>query len=168
MHKIELEYIEYDEKMSSKDIRQHEHNVAYNLLYKMLKECFNILNPIVLKTENGKPYVENEGVHFSISHTNGLAVCVVADTPVGVDCERIVTKSSEEIQKFANRFFVENEISLLENGVFSSNDFFKLWTAKEATIKKLGTNLSDIKNIDVTLENIQYLEENGYIISINI
>jgi phosphopantetheinyl transferase (holo-ACP synthase) len=132
----------------------------------------NITNRFIkgtfLKNENGKPYIENDGVHFSLSHTHGLAVCVVADTPVGVDCERIDAKSEADMQKFANRFFVENEINTLKNGGYSPLDFYKIWTGKEAVIKKRGSNMSDIKKIDVTQENLEIFSENGYIISINI
>lgn len=168
MHVLELKYIEYDENLTPKERRSKEHNVAYTLLEDMLARYFGIFSPEILKNENGKPYVENACVHFSLSHTNGLAACVVADCPVGVDCERLVTKNEDDIKKFANRFFVENEINLLERSGFSSLDFFKLWTGKEATIKKRGSNMSDLKNIDVTKENILVSLENGYIISINI
>ncbi len=168
MHISELKYIEYDENLSPKERRDLEHDVAHTLLKDMLARHFGIHSANVLRNENGKPYVENEGVHFSLSHTHGLAVCVIADSPVGVDCERLVAKSEADIKKFANRFFVENEIKLLEKGGFSSLDFLKLWTGKEATIKKRGSNMSELKNIDVTKENILVSVENGYIISINI
>jgi len=168
MHVLELKYIEYDENLSPKERRALEHDTAYELLKCMLARHFGITSATILKNENGKPYVENEGVHFSLSHTHGLAVCVIADTPVGVDCEKLVTKSDTDIEKFAKRFFVENEINFLEKGGYSSFDFFKLWTGKEATVKKRGSNMSDLKNIDVTKENLLVSSENGYIISINI
>jgi len=168
VHQLELKYIEYDENTTPREQHLLEHSVAYSLIETMLEKYFGIISPTILKTENGKPYIEKSGVHFSISHTRGLAVCVVADTPVGVDCELIKDKSAANIEKFAKRFFVENEFLLLEKGGFSSIDFYKVWTAKEATIKKRGSNMSDLKNIDVTKENLLVSSENGYIISINI
>lgn len=168
MHKLELKYIEYDENSTPREQRLLEHSVAYGLVEEMLEKYFGIISPIILKTENGKPYIENSGIHFSISHTRGLVACVIADTPVGVDCELIKEKSAINIQKFAKRFFVENEFLLLEKGGFSYIDFYKVWTAKEATIKKRGSNMSDLKIIDITKENILTSTENGYIISINI
>lgn len=168
MFRLELKYIEYDENLSSRGRRELEHAVAYSLLNDMLFRHFGIANPSILKNENGKPYIENGGVHFSLSHTAGLVVCVVADTPVGVDCERIDAKSEADMQKFANRYFVENEINMLKDGGYSPLDFYKIWTGKEAVIKKRGSNMSDIKKIDVTQEKLQIFSENGYIISINI
>ena len=168
MFRLELKYIEYDENLSPRGRRELEHAVAYSLLNDMLLRHFGIENPSILKNENGKPYVENGGVHFSLSHTAGLAVCVVADTPVGVDCEKITPKSDTDMQKFANRFFVENEIKMLNESKNATIDFYKIWTGKEAVIKKRGSNMSDLKKIDVTQENLQVFSENGYIISINI
>ena len=168
MYKLKLKYIEYDEKLSPRQRRTLEHSSAYDLLYDMLFEYFNISSPEIFRNENGKPYVKNEGVFFSLSHTSGLAVCVVADSEIGVDCEKLLPKSNTEIQKFANRYFVENEIALLQKSDFSALDFYKIWTAKEATIKKRGTNMSDIKKIDTTKENFRLSLENDYIISINI
>ena len=168
MYKLKLKYIEYDEKLSPKERRTLEHNIAYSLLDDMLKEHLGPISFTVLKNENGKPYVNLEGVHFSLSHTNGLAVCAIADKPIGIDCEQIVAKSKEDIQKFAKRFFVENEICFLENGGFSPFDFFKVWTGKEATIKKRGSNMSEIKKIDTTKESLIFSYEKEYIICINV
>lgn len=168
MHKFSFEYIKYDEKMSPADRRDHEHRCAYELLYKMLKAHFSLDRPQILKTENGKPYVQIGGVHFSVSHTDGLVACAVADSPVGIDCEKIKERKKEDICRFAKRFFVENELKIIEASGFDSKEFFKLWTGKEATIKKLGTNMSDIKKIDVTRENVEFFIENDYIIAINV
>ena len=168
MYKLEIKYIDYDENLSPRERRTLEHDIAYDLLFNMLEKHFGITSPVILKAENGKPYISNEGVYFSISHTEGLAVCVVADCLVGVDCEKLVSKSDTEIEKFAKRFFVENEYNLIKSGGFSSVDFFKVWTGKEATIKKRGSNMSDLKNIDITSEKILVFIENGYIISINV
>lgn len=168
MVEIGVEYINYDEKMSPRDRRSHEHNVAYGLLFNMLKKHFGIEQPTILKTENGKPYIELDGVHFSISHTKGLCACAVANTPVGIDCEYVKGRDKEDMLRFAKRYFTENEIALLEKGGYCPTDFYKIWTAKESCIKKRGTNMGDVKKIDITKENIQFFCENGYIISINI
>ncbi len=83
-------------------------------------------------TENefGKPYFKNHSeLHFSLSHTNGLSIAVLSDTPVGVDCER----SSREISPaVAKRFFSFTEVVAYQASLIS------LWTAKEAYSKCLG------------------------------
>ena len=42
----------------------------------------------VKHTENGKPYTD-EGIYFSLSHTEGFTVCAVSDSEVGADTEKI-------------------------------------------------------------------------------
>ncbi|MBO5287378.1 MAG: 4'-phosphopantetheinyl transferase superfamily protein [Clostridia bacterium] len=167
MYKIEYKLIDYSGETDLKAKRMIEHNTAHALLNKMLLD-FNISSPVFLKNENGKPYIEGEDVHFSISHTEGLALCVVADSPVGVDAELITGRDREYIEKFANRYFVENEIKMLAESDFCEVVFLQIWTGKEATIKKHGYNMSYVKKIDVTKENIRFFNENGYIISINV
>ena len=168
MHKIQLKYIDFDENQSPRDKGEAEHLLAHSTLKIMLWEYFGIENPQILKNENGKPYIEKEGVHFSIAHSNGLCAVAVADLPIGIDCEKLKPRGIEEIEKFANRFFVKNEIELLEKSDYALLDFYKIWTGKEATIKKLGVNFSYVKKIDTTKENLEFFEENNYIVCINI
>lgn len=45
----------------------------------------------IAEETGGKPRLRDfPGIHFSISHTDGLVMCAVADHPVGCDVERIV------------------------------------------------------------------------------
>ena len=44
----------------------------------------------------GKPRLRDfPDIHFSVSHTDGLVMCAVADRPVGCDVERIVPLEDE-------------------------------------------------------------------------
>ncbi len=82
------------------------------------------------ENEFGKPYLKNHPeLHFSISHTDGLAVAVISDTPIGVDCECMNKDVSDAVAK---RFFSPSEISSYQSSLIS------LWTAKEAYTKCLG------------------------------
>ncbi len=83
-------------------------------------------------TENefGKPFFKNiPSLYFSLSHTDGLSVCAVSDTPVGTDCERADRQISPAVLK---RFFTESEISAYPHSPIS------LWTLKEAYTKMRG------------------------------
>ena len=53
-----------------------------------------------------------------------------------------------KIEHFASRYFVENEINLIKGSENPLLDFFKIWTQKEAYIKKFGLNGSYIKKIE--------------------
>ncbi len=167
MLEIEYQEIDYGNNLSSKERRDLEHNLAYSLLNNMLKRYFNIENYTIIKNKNGKPYIDKKGVYFNISHTNGLVACAVSDTEVGIDCEKIDKAYDKRVQKFANRYFVENEINLLESSNFNLCVFFRLWTSKEAIIKRLGGNMSLLKKIDTTKEKAKVITFKNYIISIS-
>jgi hypothetical protein len=78
---------------------------------------------------------ENMGVNicFNISHSANYVACAIADSPVGIDIEggRKVNRS------VAKRYFTEEEIE----SIHSDEDFFKIWTFKEALGKYTGEGL---------------------------
>ena len=93
-----------------------------------------------LITKNGKPYIESCPVHFSISHAGGIvAVAVDESSPVGVDVEQ-VRKIREG---FAARYFSEDEQRLIRTTEDPDEALIRLWTAKEAVGKQLGTGLGE-------------------------
>ncbi|MBQ7761089.1 MAG: 4'-phosphopantetheinyl transferase superfamily protein [Clostridia bacterium] len=168
MLKVEYKKINYDGLKLARERKLLEHNSAYELLNKMLGEHFNIYNPEILKTHNGKPYINVPNVHFSISHTNELVVCAISNHPVGIDAERLTRRTDVRIDSFAKRYFTENERKLLESASDKRMAFYKIWCGKEATIKKLGGTISYLKKIDTTMENFQYIYMDDYIICIKI
>ncbi|MBQ7875847.1 MAG: 4'-phosphopantetheinyl transferase superfamily protein [Clostridia bacterium] len=96
----------------------------------------------ILYNEYGKPYVDRTGYHFSISHSHSLIVFVSDSLPVGIDIEPITDKKWPAV-----RFFTPNEKALVK----SPEDFYTIWTKKEAYIKMLGTGLSTpLSSFDVT------------------
>ena len=85
--------------------------------------------------ELGKPSVEKDGVYVSVSHSGPWAVCVTADTPVGVDVEGV--RSAQE--KFMRRVCSEQEMAYIRSGDDGDcQRFWEIWTAKEALFKLTG------------------------------
>jgi len=78
--------------------------------------------------EHGVPVFEN-GVYWSISHKPLWAAAVVADRPVGIDIESLTPRRVEFFDQVADRA----EWRLV--GRRDWDMFFRLWTAKEATLK---------------------------------
>lgn len=106
----------------------------------------------------GKPSLaspwDQERLHFNVSHSDGLALYVVAHgRRVGIDLERIREDVSFEL--LAKHFF-----SPLENATLNSfpaeaknKAFFDCWSRKEAYIKARGEGLTiPLKQFDVSLE----------------
>ena len=97
-------------------------------------EQAGVQEPIFAETALGKPYLENyPHIHFSLSHSGSWAVCAVGDAPLGVDVE--LPRCTMEIGK---RFFRPEELPETED----KDHLLRLWTAKEAFLKAIGTGLT--------------------------
>ena len=82
-------------------------------------------------TAAGKPYLPAQpGIHISLSHSGGLAVCAAGDRPLGVDIERPRTFRSSLLR----RCFSEAERAAAEP--------LRLWVLKESFVKWTGEGLS--------------------------
>ena len=165
MFKLEFMQIDYDTIASPKQKRAREHECAYSLLDKMLKEA-GISSYEILRGQNGKPYLKGEKIHFNLSHTEGFAVVCLSDTEIGVDCEKIDPAFAPKIEAFSKRYFLENELSYLKKNDFSPSCFFEIWTKKEAMIKRDGLNGSYLKKLDTTKHSFEIIKIDEYIISI--
>ena len=165
MLKIEYKFVQYEKDLSPKEKNLFLHNEAYMLLDKVLCEI-GIKDYEIKKTALGKPYIENSNIYFSISHTNGMVCCVVADTECGIDCEKVEPR--DKIKEMTNRYFVGDEITIMEGCNYSYEEFLRIWTCKESVGNRLGCGLIKAREIDSTKENCSTIIENGYIITVNI
>lgn len=115
-------------------------------IYERLDEIvFKILGEKreVLRTENGKPYIDGNPLFFSLSHSGSRGVIAVADTPVGVDLELYKKRERTAV---LSRFCDEERAEIL-----SEKDFLAHWTVREAFVKKQGETLAK------TLKSMAYV-----------
>lgn len=108
------------------------------------------------RTEYGKPFAAGLSVEFNISHSGNIVVCAISDYPVGIDVEVIRPIDLN----MAKRICTDKDLtylfahSPLDKALteYEEHDmlirFFRIWTAKEAYFKCLGTGISDLKSID--------------------
>lgn len=90
-------------------------------------------------SEYGKPSLAScPGIHFNLSHSGTLAVCAVADRPIGADVEALMPFAPE----VAALCFQPREIAWLERQADRGLAFTRLWTRKESYLKYLGAGLS--------------------------
>ena len=117
-------------------------------------------------TEKGKPYYSGENIHFNISHSSDIVVCVSSNRNIGVDVEKIRPISPQLV----NRVCGDSELRLVHDncGNIDYKSFFKIWTAKEAYFKLIGTGISNFKDVDTfALKNLVVLDDiDEYVISI--
>jgi len=84
--------------------------------------------------ERGAP-LPNQGYFWSLSHKRAMAAAVIARQPVGIDVEFVAPRREDLFDAVAT----EAEWALLADRSWHS--FFRLFTAKEATLKANGMGI---------------------------
>ncbi len=128
----------------------------------MLGECLKRKNlsfgsALLCEDENKKPYIKNFDIHFSLSHSNSLAICAVSDKEIGIDAE----KKSFFNPSIIERFFTQNEKDEFSkySDTEKSDAFFRMWTIKEAYAKMTGSGLASFKDFSVSLLPVVHIKE---------
>ena len=115
--------------------------------------------------ENGKPYIEDNSIYFSISHSGTKAMVAFSDTDVGCDIQ-LMKKDSISL---ADKYFTDEEQKEIKNSDNPVETFYKFWTLKECFMKISGLGLSQgLKNIDVNDKNYEsksYIVDEEYMVS---
>lgn len=92
---------------------------------------------------HGKPFLPEGGLHFNVSHTQGLALYAIASAcEVGVDVEWMRPQVAHE--QIAARFFSPEEQEMLAHVPAEERRtaFYHIWTRKEAYLKARGDGLA--------------------------
>ncbi len=101
----------------------------------MMKKVLGVTEDwMVLKGKHGKPYIEH-GPFFSISHSIRYSVLAVSENEIGIDIEM----HENPPERIFERCFSEEEQVFAKQ---STENFQRLWSAKEAVLKFLGTGFS--------------------------
>ena len=84
--------------------------------------------------DNGKPYIENNAVNISITHTDKYVAVILNDTDeVGIDCESL----DRDFSVVEKKALSEDEIESLDDDK-RNEQLAIFWCAKEAVYKKLS------------------------------
>lgn len=90
----------------------------------------------------GKPALLNDpSVHFNLAHSADLAVCAIAEYPVGVDVER--RRPMKNAHGLAKRWFHPAEQRRIAAASDPLDAFFRTWTSKEAALKLVGVGVGE-------------------------
>ena len=129
--------------------------LAYQLLKQGLREVYGITeNPVFEYNEHDKPsIVGHPEIHFNLSHCKEAAACVVSDQPVGIDVESI----REYKEPLAHYAMNDEEVRQIEASDNPAAAFIRLWTMKEATLKLIGTGISDDLRTAIDHERFLYM-----------
>ena len=86
--------------------------------------------------EKGKPYFTDLPVHFNVSHSGELWVCMVGDSPCGIDIQVGQEMNVRKYDKIIQRYFTMNEQLFCEK--YGTEGFFRVWAHREAYGKYTG------------------------------
>lgn len=136
------------------------------LARKIIAQKFNIDKEDVRfrVDKSGKPYIEGIDVNFSISHSGTIALCAIADAPVGVDIEKI---RDVDLSIAKKHFAPDEQDYVFEKLSLSKQRFFEIWTRKEAYVKMLGKGISSFPEFSTMGDaRITTHIRNKYIVSV--
>jgi len=100
---------------------------------------------------HGKPEVAypKTDLTFNLAHSQNTMVCAVTQQHrVGVDLEFL--RETSDILDLARRFFQPAEFAAISqlDETEQQQTFFRLWTAKEAVLKALGSGLAGLAGVE--------------------
>ncbi|WP_350280987.1 4'-phosphopantetheinyl transferase superfamily protein [Kribbella sp. HUAS MG21] len=93
--------------------------------------------PTLTHDAAGRPHIPGLAVSITYTH-HRLAVAASYDGPIGVDLEEIRPR---DFRPLADRWFTPRELDWTARQPDRLTAFLRLWTAKEAVGKALGTGL---------------------------
>lgn len=105
----------------------------------------------IIKNQWGKPRLKNHlHIHYSITHSYNLLMCVISELDVGIDVEKI-----REFNHYAAlKVCREDELHDIYKSRDPNREFFKYWTLKESYIKAIGRGLSyAMKKVNFIIES---------------
>ena len=140
--------------------------LAYQLLKEGLHKEYGITeNPLFEYNEHGKPsIVGHPEIYFNLSHCKEAVVCAISNHPIGIDVESI----REFKDSLVNYTMNDDEVREIEASENPASAFIRLWTMKEATMKLVGTGISnDMKTvIDTTKYKYTTVDRQRYIYTV--
>lgn len=148
------------------ELGQRQCVLAYQLLKQGLQEAYGITeNPIFEYNEHGKPaIIGHPEIYFNLSHCEEAVACVISDEPVGIDVESIRAYKDGLARYTMN----ETELAEIAQASDAAAAFIRLWTMKEATVKLIGTGITnELKSlIDTKKYSYTTVIESGYIYTV--
>jgi len=125
--------------------KEKESIIARYIISKLVKKYFWIKKFLLKIDKNWVPIFENN-IFWSISHKKDLVFVGVSDRKIGLDVELIKPRDESLLNIFS-----ENEYKILWWKTWEN--FYILWTGKEAIIKKKLWKLDNMKKL--VLEKVE-------------
>ena len=138
------------------------HEAGRALLAQLYRDATGEDLPPIAIGPRGKPYFPDSPWHFSISHTEHYAFCVLSRQNIGLDAEEKGRKVSPAM--------LEKFLSPAEKSRIGDNPqdaFLRLWVLKEALAKLTGKGIGNwMKNTDFDPQDTRIQEINGCYVAV--
>lgn len=102
-------------------------------------------NVSLKRDSNGKPYAEDLPGSFNLSHSGNFTALYINPFSPDAGCDLQLASGKYSEEEIAELCFQPEERSFSDN-------FFLLWTLKEALLKARGLSVFDMKDISVISE----------------
>lgn len=119
----------------------------------------------IKRDRHGKPYFSNfKKLHFNISHSGSKWTIAFSKAPVGIDIEKIKNRKYDGI---VNRIGTVKEIEFFSKSKKKMQDFYVLWSRKEAISKCIGLGFKyGFEKIHISKWNVQTYRSGRFILSV--
>lgn len=140
------------------------HEAGRQLLAQLCREMIGKDPPEIVVMERGKPCFLESDLHFSISHTQKHAFCVLSENNVGIDAEEL----DRNIRlKLAEKILSPNEKRQFDAASDKRKALLTFWVLKEAAAKLSGEGLQGYPNhTDFSLEDSRVTEIAGCLVAV--
>lgn len=143
---------------------QTGHEAGRQLLEKMYTDLTGSAMPPICIAPKGKPYFENNSVHFSITHTKHHVFCALSDRPVGIDAEETDRKISLLL---AEKILSENEKKQYDRAEDKQKALLIFWVLKEAAAKCTGEGIHGYPNqTEFSLNDPRVTQRDGCLMAV--
>ena len=132
--------------------REKERLLGRKIVLDIAKSVYGVEDEIVY--EGKRPHFENNGIYFSISHSENIVVVAFDNEPIGVDVEFV---KSRNFKKLAERYNIL---------IKTPTDFYKWWTAYEAKYKNAGGKF--VKTFELLPEYICSISTEKDLVSLDV
>lgn len=117
---------------------ENGHAVGRQLLKTLYADHVGGIFPEILIAPRGKPYFADGNWHFSVSHSQNHAFCVLSDRPVGVDGEELCRRVNPAL---AEKILSPTEKQQYDLAVDKNRALLSFWVLKEAAGKQTGQGI---------------------------
>lgn len=134
------------ERLRTPTITQRDRTKAFGRVARMhLLSIFLRLEPLAINLFSnayGRPYVKGSLLDFSSSYSDsGYLIGITSSGSMGIDLEN--PDVGLDLESVATYFFSENEFRNFQN---DPDQFYFIWTKKEALFKTSGTGIPELPN----------------------